>query len=109
MRILRNIDARIVNDPRGNKFRRGAGDALRCVLLVKIPERFRYCFSVSAGMLNVIANRIAVAAQVDHHIIRNDPIIDRLAGTQLYIQAVRCGVVIEIGAHSTKSLSLNTL
>jgi len=64
---------------------------------------------VPTGMLYVVADRLAVSAEVNDNVVADDAIVDRFAGTQFDVKAIRGRVVIEVGTHSAKSLSLKTL
>ena len=64
---------------------------------------------MTASMLDVVTDGLAIGAEVDHHVVVENAIIDRLARPQLDVKAVRGRIVIEIDAYSEKSLSLKTL
>src|SRR3954454_15816249 len=76
---------------------------------MKEVERLGNSVGVPARMLDVVAHGLAIGTEIDHDIVADDAIVDRRPWPQLDVQAVRRGVVVELGAHSLKSLSLNTL
>ena len=84
-------------------------ESLSGVTAMQMGKRLGDGLGVLARVLNIISDRFAIAAEVDHHIVINDAVVHRRAGPKLYIKTVGRGVIFEVGAHSLKSLSLNTL
>ena len=62
---------------------------------MQIEERLGNGFRVPAGMLDVVADRLPINADVNDDIVPDHAVVHKLARPQLYVQAVSRGVVIE--------------
>jgi ferrous iron transport protein B len=83
--------------------------SLRGAAAVKAAECLGDHVGVFARVLDIVAHRLPIGAEVDNNIITDDPVIDRLTLPQLDIQAVGRGIVVKLRAHGRKSLSLKQL
>jgi hypothetical protein len=72
---------------------------------MQITESLGNRLRVSAGVLDVITDRLAVAADIDNDVVPNDAVVHGFARSQLYVKAVGRGVVMEFRARSVKSES----
>jgi hypothetical protein len=87
----------------------GVGALSSSVSPVQKTKRFRDDIGMAARMLNVVADRLTIVAEIDDNVIADDTIIDRITQPNLDTETVCRRIVFESLGHSTKSLSLKTL
>ncbi len=98
-----------VAQSRWKSLARPGGAGLRGMALAQLTKRLGDGVGMAACMLNVVADRLAVFAQIDDDIVVDNAIVDGLPRPQLDVEAVGGRIVFEDGVHPAKSLSLNTL
>jgi hypothetical protein len=79
------------------------------VALVQVTQCFGNGIGMLTGMLHLVADRLAIGPEVDHDVIAQNSVIDRLTGPQLDMETAGYRIVVEIRAYPVRSPSSKTV